>query len=442
MSPEPPLIGIVEDDAIMGESLVQSLTLEGYAVHWWQDGASAMGEIETLRPDLVVCDIRLPDADGQTVFKTACNAGGKAPFLFITAYGDIDQAVGLMRAGAGDYLTKPFAMEDFLNRTRQLLDSGQRDQAEGVLGISRPMLELEALLRRLAQRPSSVLIAGETGAGKEVCARFLHTNNPRKDAPFMAVNCAAIPDNLLESEIFGHERGAFTGASGRHLGYAERARGGVLFLDQIGELPLPLQAKLLRILEERRFTRLGGEQSLTFEARLICATNADLYQAVRDGRFREDLYYRINVVSIEVPPLRDRPEDISWLMQRFFAEFTASMGVELRGIGSLAEEVALAHDWPGNVRELRNRVERGVALALGDMLMPADLFPEYRGASDETAAIASLAEVREAAERRQIERALAETQGQMQAAARLLGVSRTTLWEKLRRYGLTAGLTD
>ncbi|MFO7484095.1 sigma-54-dependent transcriptional regulator [Oceanibaculum nanhaiense] len=442
MSPERPLIGIVEDDAIMGESLVQSLTLEGYAVHWWQNGASAMGEIETLRPDLVVCDIRLPDADGQTVFKTACNAGGKAPFLFITAYGDIDQAVGLMRAGAGDYLTKPFAMEDFLNRARQLLDSGQRDQPEGLLGISRPMLELEALLRRLAQRPSSVLVAGETGAGKEVCARFLHANGPQRNAPFMAVNCAAIPDNLLESEIFGHERGAFTGASGRHLGYAERARGGVLFLDEIGELPLPLQAKLLRILEERRFTRLGGEQSLAFEARLICATNADLQKAVRDGRFREDLYYRINVVSIEVPPLRERPEDIGWLMQRFFTEFSASMGVELRGIGSLTEEVALAHDWPGNVRELRNRVERGVALALGDMLMPADLFPEYRSTSDETAAIASLAEVREAAERRQIERALAETQGQMQAAARLLGVSRTTLWEKLRRYGLTAGLTD
>lgn len=442
MSPERPLIGIVEDDAIMGESLVQSLTLEGYAVHWWQDGASALAEIEALRPDLVVCDIRLPDASGQTVFRNACRAGGKAPFLFITAYGDIDQAVGLMRAGAGDYLTKPFAMEDFLNRTRQLLDSGQRDQAEGVLGISRPMLELEALLRRLAQRPSSVLIAGETGAGKDVCARFLHTNSPRKNAPFMAVNCAAIPDNLLESEIFGHERGAFTGASGRHLGYAERARGGVLFLDEIGDLPLPLQAKLLRILEERCFTRLGGEQSLAFEARLICATNADLYQAVRDGRFREDLYYRINVVSIKVPPLRDRPEDIGWLMLRFFAEFTASMGVELRGIGSLTEEVALAHDWPGNVRELRNRVERGVALALGDMLMPADLFPEYRGASDDSAAIASLAEVREAAERRQIERALAETQGQMQAAARMLGVSRTTLWEKLRRYGLTGGLTD
>jgi transcriptional regulator with PAS, ATPase and Fis domain len=256
----------------------------------------------------------------------------------------------------------------------------------------------------------------------------------------MAVNCAAIPAELLESEVFGHDKGAFSGAHQRHLGYAERARGGVLFLDEIGDMPLPLQIKLLRVLEERAFHRVGGEASIPLDARVVCATSANLSEMIRLGRFREDLFYRINAVTVVVPPLRDRPEDISWLLSRYFASFVEQAVSELRGVSSLAEQVALTHPWRGNARELRNRVERAIALAAGPWLMPADLFPEFRNASiDRVDEDLSLSAVRDAAEKRQIERILRETEGQTSEAARRLNISRTTLWEKMRRFGLGPG---
>ena len=304
-----------------------------------------------------------------------------------------------------------------------------------VLGVSAAMLEVERLLRRLARIGSTVLITGETGTGKEVAARFLHATSEAAGRPFMAVNCAAIPADLLESELFGHEKGAFTGATQRHLGYAERAGDGVLFLDEIGELHPALQAKLLRLVEERSFHRVGGEKPIAFRGRLIAATNADLPARVEDGRFRADLFYRINVVSVRMPPLRERADDIPWLMERFFAESAASLDTTLRGVGALAEEAARGHAWPGNVRELRNRVERAVALGLGPWMMPAELFPEMPDTSGMDA-LPSLEDARHAAERRHILRALAETRGEIAAAARLLGVGRTTLWEKMRRFGI------
>jgi transcriptional regulator with PAS, ATPase and Fis domain len=253
----------------------------------------------------------------------------------------------------------------------------------------------------------------------------------------MAVNCAAIPADLMESELFGHERGAFTGAHARHLGYTERAGEGVLFLDEVSELAPKLQAKLLRVIESRSFHRLGGEQLIPFKARLICATNADLEARVRGGSFREDLYYRINVLSLHVPPLRERIEDIEWLIDRFFAEFSRTIESDAVGVSALACEAARQHDWPGNVRELRNRVERAVALAAGRWIMPADLFPE-RSESPvmESRFIASLGTAREDAEKRHIQRALAMTGGAILPAAKALGISRTTLWEKMKRYGL------
>ena len=301
------------------------------------------------------------------------------------------------------------------------------------------MRRIEALLRRIADIDSTLLLTGESGAGKEVAARFIHTVSQRSRKPFVAVNCAAIPADLLESELFGHEKGAFTGAGGRHEGYAERAHDGVLLLDEIGEIPVNLQAKLLRMIQERAFFRVGGEQPVEFRARLICASNADLEKEIETGRFRRDLYYRINVIPVKIPPLRDRRDDILPLLAAYIAEFSESFGSRVRGASALAEDTALIYRWPGNVRELRNRAERAVALAQGPWVGPADLFPDLVPASplsEGAANILPLAAVRDDAERRHIASTLEHTGRQIKQAADLLGVSRTTLWEKMRRLGL------
>ncbi len=430
-------ITIVEDDPIMGESLVQSLTLEGCSVHWCETGAEAVSWLSKRKTDLVVCDIRLPDANGGEIFSRLSAEGEAPPFMFVTAYGEIDQAVDLIRAGACDYVTKPFEMGTFLEKVRNVVERQPLFGKPPILGVSEQMGKVETLLARLADIDSTVSITGETGSGKDVCARLLHRLSGRAHEPFMAVNCAAIPEDLLESEIFGHETGAFTGAGRRHLGYAERAKGGILFLDEIGAMPLALQAKLLRLIESSSFYRLGGETEVEFRARLVAATNADLAARVKDGSFREDLYYRINVVEVPVPALRMRPADIPWLMDLFFLEFAGARPNALRGVSSLAEHAAADHDWPGNVRELRNRMERAVALAHGDWIMPADLFPERHTADVAAPDGLTLADARENAERRRIEAALREHDGRILDAAKALGVSRTTLWEKMRKLGLS-----
>jgi DNA-binding NtrC family response regulator len=441
MSLDERVIGLVEDDQIMGESIVQRLALEGVTVKWWQCGRDAVREIPKSKLEAIVCDIRLPDLNGEDVFREAARWSNVPPFLFITGHGDIDQAVRLMRAGAADYFMKPFELDDFLIRIGELMGPGG-SPGTPVLGLAPKMKELERLLTRVAKLNSTVLISGETGSGKEVAARFLHAMSGSDDRPFMAVNCAAIPGDLLESELLGHEKGAFTGASQRHLGYAERTGEGVLFLDEIGELRSELQAKLLRLIEDKSFFRVGGERPVPFKGRLVVATNADLPKLVQAGRFREDLYYRINVVSVKIPPLRDRQQDIPWLMERFFAESAGRMETSLKGISSLAEEAALSYGWPGNIRELRNRMERAVALGLGQWVMPGDMFPEQ---SDETASalqMGSLEDVRQSAEKRHILRALTATSGEVGAACKLLGIGRTTLWEKMRRFGLNGADLD
>lgn len=431
-------IGLVEDDPIMGESLVQSLTLEGAAVEWWQSGAEAVRGLSATMPDLVVCDIRLPDVTGDHVFGELARTHAMPPFLFMTAFGDIDEAVRLMRAGAGDYVTKPFDLEAFLDRARSLLKPRNRDASSAVLGASLAMRQIESALRKISNLSPPVLLLGETGVGKEVCARFLHSNSNRAKAPIIAVNCAALPPHLIESELFGHEKGAFTGAQTLHRGYAERADDGVLFLDEITELPIALQPKLLRLLEQRTFTRVGGERDLCFKARIVCAANVDPVKAVKAGSFRSDLLHRINTLSIVIPPLRERPEDIELFLRTFFEVVRGGSPSSLKGIAPSAIEAALDHDWPGNVRELKNRVERAVALAAGDRLLCSDLFPDMTVRSDagQPERFLTLAAARATAERRQIERALVETSNSPGEAARLLGVSRTTLWEKMRRLGI------
>jgi two-component system, NtrC family, response regulator HydG len=432
-------IAVVEDDPIMGESLQRALELEGWRTSWWQTGKETAQRLQSCSPDLVLCDIRLPDMTGEELFRVANSRSLPPPFIFMTAFGQIDQAVSLVRAGACDYLTKPFDLQSLIQKAREIVSLRPRDTAERVLGISPQMRRVEALLRQIAARSLPVLLSGETGSGKEVCARFLHQVSPAASSPFMAVNCAAIPADLLESEVFGHEKGAFSGAHQRHLGYAERARGGTLFLDEIADMPPMLQTKMLRVLEERSFHRVGGESGVPFKARIVCATSENLVEQVRHGRFREDLLYRINAVTVELPPLRKRPEDISWLLSRYFTVFAHQSDGTLRGVSSLAEQAALTHPWRGNVRELRNRIERAVALATGPWLMPADIFPELRDRLvDSVDPMLPLAAVRDAAERRQIEHVLRETKGQIIEAAKRLDISRTTLWEKMRRYGLVA----
>jgi len=442
MSPEaiaaaPParLLGLLEDDPVMGRSLQQRLTLEGYRVHWWQSGSEALAGVAQERPDLLICDIRLPDMTGEEVFRTLARQPAAPTVLFITAFGEIEQAVRLMREGAGDFVTKPFAIDDFLSRLERLMPGAGEKAASQPLGASPAMQRIAALLQRIAAVESTVLLTGETGVGKEVAARFLHDLARSRRGPFMAVNCAAIPRELLESELFGHEKGAFTGAHARHEGYAERAAEGTLFLDEIAELPLDLQVKLLRLLQDRSFHRVGGEKALPFRARLVAASNADLAGLVAAGRFRPDLYYRINVIAVDVPPLRQRSEDVLELASRFLAFFCETFARPGLCFAAGAEEALLAHDWPGNVRELRNRVERATALAARGVLTAGDLFPEASTTSG-PGALDTLAEVRAAAERRQIRRALALAEGHPGRAAELLGISRTTLWEKMRRLEL------
>lgn len=432
-------IGLIEDDAVMGGSIVQRLELEGWHVRWWQSGREALaGLAESFESlDIVVCDVRLPDMSGEIVFEEIAKLPNIPPFIFVTGYGDIDQAVRLMRSGASDFMTKPFAMDEFLrrietNRRAQPVKPGQRTF---ILGESPAIRRTEELLERYASHDLPVMITGETGAGKEVAARLLHRLSSRSTDPFVAVNCAAIPADLLESEIFGHEKGAFTGATQRHLGYAERAGRGILFLDEIGDMPLALQAKLLRLVEDQSFTRVGGEAAIRFPARVVTATHRDLARRPREMSFREDLYFRLAVLTVEIPPLRERPEDITWLLDQFLQNAVDRSSKRIRGFSALAETAALTHNWPGNVRELRNRIERAAALASSEWIMPGDLFPENVTASPPREFM-PLADVRDAAERRQIERALHETQGQIAKAAALLDISRTTLWEKMTRLGI------
>lgn len=442
IEPKRPLVLLVEDDPVMGESIVDWLAVAGYRVTWARSAEDAMARLHDEPADLVICDIRLPGMTGEEFHARVFRRSTDAPMLFITGFGDIDQAVRLMKGGAADYILKPFDIEKLLERIGALIarragaaSKGADASASGALGIAPVMQALERTLTRIADIDSTVLLTGPSGAGKEVAARFLHEQSPRAQAPFIAVNCAAIPAELVESQLFGHEKGAFTGAQARHHGYLERAGEGILFLDEIGDLPQAVQAKLLRLLQERSFLRVGGESPLPFRARIIAATHVDLARAVTEGAFREDLYYRLCVIDLEVPALSAHREDILPLANRFLAEFAARFRRPLGDFSEAAARALLAHDFPGNVRELRNRVERAVALAEGDEITARDLFPETRD-DDPATAPQSLARMREDAERRGIEAALARTGGDIEAAAELLAVSRSTLFDKMKRLGL------
>ena len=430
-----PAICLIEDDPYVGTPLSERLEMDGYACDWFQTGSDALAALRTRRYDLAISDIRLPDLSGERLFEQLRNDGlPLPPFLFITGHGAIDQAVKLLKLGAQDYITKPFDIGQLLAKVRALCGTRPAAGQDG-LGISAAMRSIDALLPKLAASRNPLLITGESGVGKEEVARRLHRQaDPAGRTPFVAVNCGAIPENLIESELFGHEKGSFTGAVRARSGVFAQADGGTLFLDEIGEMPPPMQVKLLRAIEDRAVVPVGGERPRPVDIRLVCATHRDLKAMVESGEFREDLYYRIHVIHLPIPPLRDRREDILWLAERFLAEMTAR---ERRPFSLSARAAdALAHyPWPGNIRELRHCLERAAVLSPADCFETEAIF----GAAGTLAGADPLADRQplggylEACERDYIVRALAECGGRISETAALLGISRKNLWQKMRK---------
>jgi DNA-binding NtrC family response regulator len=436
-----PLVGIVEDDPIMGEALIQRLQLEGYRTTWWRGGEEALTHIRAAACQVLVCDIRLPDLDGEQLFRRALPDLGATPVIFITAFGELEQAVRLLRAGADDYVTKPFEVETLLQKIAALctreITAGSDLRGRATLGVSDAMRNVELEIRRTKDATTPVLLLGETGVGKEVAARQLHDTSERRDLPFVVVSCATIPSERAESELFGHERGGVIGSRRAHAGLVEQAGSGTLFLDEVSALPLVVQGKLLRLLEDGTYRKLGSAHEMVSDARIVSSSNADLPALVAGGRFRADLYYRLNAIELRIPPLRYRPEDVIPLTEHFLAQFARRRGQRVPALMPAARGALCAHAWPGNIRELQNRLERALGASDGTTQLAAHaLFPEAALLEHPGDRIASLAEARERAERLQIEEAIRQTGGEIGKAAALLGVSRTTLWEKMRRLRL------
>jgi DNA-binding NtrC family response regulator len=435
-------IGLIEDDPIIGEALSERLEFEGFACDWYRDGKSARRGLGQRRYSVVVSDINLPDISGEQLFcDLPDNGQARAPFIFITGYGAIDQAVRLLKLGAQDYVTKPFDVGGLIAKIRRLCEHQQPiADAAARLGISTGMRQIEALLPRLAASRSAVLISGESGAGKEEVARALHrAGDADGKTPFIAVNCGAIPENLIESELFGHEKGAFTGADRDRRGVFEQADGGTLFLDEIGEMPPSMQVKLLRAIQDRAVVRVGGAGPRQVDIRLVCATHHDLKAMVEQGRFREDLYYRIHVIHLHVPPLRERQEDILWLATRFLDAMAHKDG-RRRTLTPEAERALTRYLWPGNVRELQHCLERACVLSLNPSLGAESLFgagglPPVEGDAPRQ----GLSEHLQECERAYIRRALNECSGRIADTAALLGISRKNLWEKMRKLDMAEG---
>ena len=389
-----PRILIVDDEPSMREMLRIVLRRDGYEVVVAENGTEALDFLRREPVDLLLSDIRLPDLSGVEVLRAAKEMNRDIVAFMMTAYASTDTAVEAMRLGAVDYFTKPFSMDELRLKIRQHLDTHRLKQENlllkralnkqyefaSIIGRSDAMQEVFSTIRMVANTSSTVLVTGESGTGKELVARAIHFNSLRGDRPFVAVNCGAVPETLLESELFGHVRGAFTGADANKKGLMEVAEGGTIFLDEIGEMTPPMQVKLLRVLQDRRFRRLGGTQEVQADVRIVSATNQDLPKAVEEGRFREDLFYRLNVLSIPLPPLRDRAEDIPLLAERFLSDFATQMGKPVRTLSADALKVLLAHTWRGNVRELQNAIERAVALEQTETILPESLPEEIRRA--------------------------------------------------------------
>lgn len=451
---------IVDDDESHAQAVADSLTRINCDCRVASSGERGSQLIAAETWDVIVTDLRMGEIDGLEILRQAKEELPDTEVIVLTGHGSITSAVTAMQHGAYTYLTKPLDIGELrsavekasarlrlIRRNAELRRSlDERFGFEGVIGTSPQMHAIIEILKNVAPSDSTVLIEGENGTGKELVARALHQNSPRKNKPFVPLNISALPDSILESELFGHEQGAFTGAAGKRIGKFEYANGGTLFLDEVGEMPMDTQVKLLRVLEERKITRLGANDELNINVRLVAATNADLRQLVADGAFREDLYYRINVVNIHLPPLRDRPGDIPLLMEHFLRDLSKRTGRDAQGFSRAARKAMLAYQWPGNIRQLRNCIERMLVLDSDGILdidgLPPEislLVPESGSEGDFAAASGAdsligrpLTEV----ERYYIERALELTDGNREEASRMLEIGERTLYRKIKEYDL------
>jgi two-component system response regulator HydG len=439
---------VVDDEADIREICSEALLDAGYAVLTAASAREARALLDSEIVDIVLTDLAMPEITGLGLLRMVKERHIDAGVILITGHATVDTAVEALKNGAYDYIAKPFTVDDLVTRVNHLAERRElatenrllRSQIQagrgpgGMVGTSLPMQHLYRAILKLAPRRQPVLITGESGTGKELVARAIHECSLARQWPFVALDCAALSDSLIESELFGHVPGAFTGAAQGRVGLLASAGQGTLFLDEIGELPIGVQAKLLRALQEREFRPLGSNQCQHFEARIVAATNRDLPAAIREGKFREDLYFRLDVLSIQTPPLRRHVEDIPALV-RFFIDGQAGQGNPVTGISRQALRVLAACPWPGNIRELRNHLERAMAMSDGPLIQIGDLAPELRTAHPATASEAGLTQM-QLAERDAIVRALASTEGHRVEAANFLGIGRTTLYKKLKDYGI------
>lgn len=456
---------VADDDAVARELLADALRQEGYVVEAFSSGEEVIARGRQGRVDLVLTDIRMGAVDGLTVLREFKRMSPDTAVVVLTAFGSLEGAIEAIKQGAYDYLAKPFKKEEVKLVVHRSLDHCHlvrenarfREELKGkgkgadewspLVGSSTAMLEVYKLVARVAESKSTVLLQGESGTGKELIARAIHANGSRRDKPFIPVNCGALPDTLLESEMFGYERGAFTGAVGAKTGLFEAANGGTLFLDEIGELGSSLQVKLLRVMQDQEVRRVGGTGSTKLDVRIIAATNRDLEQLVKEGKFRDDLFYRLNVVPITLPSLAERREDIPMLVHHFFEKYRAGSSHGVHGVLPNTMALLRQYRWPGNVRELENAIERAVSLSHGPLVTPEDLPEAVRqGSIDEEErklpqedltrdAYLTLEEI----EKRHLIRVLKETKGNKVKAAKILGIDRRTLYRMAERFGLDIG---
>jgi len=445
---------VVEDGQSQREMLCEYLSGEGFDVSDVDRGDKALERVKNDYFDLLLLDFKMPGMDGMQVLEEVKRINPEIDVIMMTAYGTVETAVKAIKTGASDYITKPIELEEMLiliekiSERRTLLRENEalREELRGkgittdqIIYESTAMDEVINLAGRVANSNATILIQGESGTGKELVARLIHTLSPRSQKPMITVNCAALPENLLESELFGHEKGAFTGASQRRIGRFEEADGGTLFLDEIGDLSPSVQVKLLRFLQEREFQRIGGNPTIHTDVRIVTATNRELDAKIEEGTFREDLLYRLNVVTIEIPPLRERKEDIPPLIDHFLNRFAVENGKKLQGTDSETRDLLLKYDYPGNVRELENIIERAVVITRSEVVSSRDL--PFSGSSlvdakSDLPATRSLKKSLEDLEQRIIQDAMTQTKKHQTRAASLLGISERTLRYKLKKYGL------
>ena len=447
---------VVDDEENLRLVLRTLLRRHGYEVETAVSGEDALGMVDSFGPDVVLTDVRMPKMGGLDLLSTLKAKGNEATVIVMSAYGNMDQALEAMKAGAYDYVQKPFKPDEVVlalrkaeerellrRENRALRDEIRKEHRfDDILAKSQKMLDIFRTISKIAEYKTTVLVSGESGVGKELVARALHHRSTRRGGPFVAVNCGAIPENLLESELFGHKKGAFTDAVQDRRGLFEEADGGSLFLDEIGELPLSLQVKLLRVLEEEKIRRVGDVRDIKIDVRIITATHRDLPAETKAGRFREDLFYRLNVLPILVPPLRDRREDIPLLIDHFVARNNVRLGTSIRGLDTESRRLLFEYPWPGNVRELENTIERAMVLAEGDQIVAQDLPERLREARDPVqtqlaSGELSVKKTMRIVEEILIRRALQRTKGNRTRAAEVLEISHRALLYKIKDYQIT-----